>query len=93
LRATLGANAPRTLISESNVADNLAEVRRFEEAERLYLESVPAQERVLGATHPITRRTFAKVARMYDAWGKPDEAAAWRSKLAAAESAASSLRR
>ena len=76
-----GENAPRTLISQGNLADTLAKLKRYDEAEQLFRTAITGQERVLGRQHPTTRRTVAKLVAMYEAWGKSEKVAEWRPKL------------
>ena len=76
-----GENAPRTLISQGNLADTLAKLKRYDEAEQLFRTAITGQERVLGREHPTTRRTVAKLVAMYEAWGKSEKVAEWRPKL------------
>ena len=76
-----GENTPRTLISQGNLADTLAKLKRYDEAEQLFRTAITGQERVLGREHPTTRRTVAKLVAMYEAWGKSEKAAEWRPKL------------
>jgi hypothetical protein len=56
----------------------LARARRFEEAERELL-AVATLWRSSRDVDPLWRdRVAGQLAEMYDAWGKPDKAAAWR---------------
>ena len=81
LRKLLGETAPRTLISQGNLADTLGKLRRYGEAEHHYSSAIEGQQRVLGLDHPMTRRTIAKLVAMYEDWGQPDKAAQWLAKL------------
>ncbi|HTJ22542.1 MAG TPA: tetratricopeptide repeat-containing protein kinase family protein, partial [Gemmatimonadaceae bacterium] len=51
---------------------------RFAEADSLYRESVAVQRRFVSETHINVRLTYAGMARLYEAWGKPDSAAVYR---------------
>jgi serine/threonine-protein kinase len=51
---------------------------RFAEADSLYHESVAVQRRFVSETHINVRLTYAGMARLYEAWGKPDSAAVYR---------------
>lgn len=84
-RRVLGAAHPRTLASAASLAELLSAQERYEEAETLLLaahadldETLPARNRAEGLSASIER-----LARLYEAWGKPDEAAAWRERLEA----------
>ena len=52
--------------------------KRFEEAETLLLESHTAVNKTLGANDPRTRRARDRLFRLYEAWGKPDQAESYR---------------
>ena len=81
LRKLLGEAAPRTLISQGNLADTLGKLRRYGEAEHHYSSAIEGQQRELGPDYPMTRRTIAKLVAMYEDWGQPDKAAQWLAKL------------
>jgi hypothetical protein len=36
---------------------------------------------LLGEKHAETQRTVRELVKLYESWGKPDEAAQWRSRL------------
>ena len=48
-----------------NLANSYADQRKIAESERLFLEALHAQKRVLGASHPETLVTMADLALMY----------------------------
>ena len=61
---------------------------RFEEAEPLLVEAARAVEQASASIAANMRdrevnNAFEHVAQMYDAWGRPDDAAAWRDQTAA----------
>ena len=58
----------------------LAAAKRFDEAEPLLIAAAEAREKRLGPSHANTKASHADVAKLYDAWGKPDKAAQWRQR-------------
>jgi tetratricopeptide (TPR) repeat protein len=64
--------------SESVLGACLAAERRFAEAEPLLLRSAAALERARGRDHERTVEARARVAALYEEWGRPGRAAAWR---------------
>jgi hypothetical protein len=56
-------------------------MRRFGEAEPLALAAYEAYRDSFGVDAARTRETAARVAQLYEAWGKPTQAAEWRAKL------------
>lgn len=53
----------------------------YDEAEALLLESCGVLEQTLKRADDRTRQALRRLVELYDAWGKPDEAATWRQKL------------
>ena len=51
---------------------------RYEEAETLLLESHTAMNKAMGANDPRVQRAKARLVKLYEAWGKPEEAAVYR---------------
>ncbi|MHC4347832.1 MAG: tetratricopeptide repeat protein, partial [Planctomycetota bacterium] len=64
----------------------LIELRRYEDAETHLLEAHDFILAGLGPAHERTIEQIESLASLYDAWGKPEQAAEWRAKLPAAES-------
>ena len=62
---------------------------RYAQAEPLIVggyEGLKAREAKIPApSRPRLREAAERVARLYDAWGRPDEAAAWKLKLGLAD--------
>ena len=54
---------------------------RYDEAEKLYRETLEIQRRVLGQDHPDSLQATRNLVNLYEAWGKLDKAAEWRAKL------------
>ncbi len=77
----------------SNQAQLLGRLGRRREAEALLLASLAVIETALGPDHPRTHETERRLAELYTAWHRPDEAARWRARLAAAPSPAGDVAR
>jgi tetratricopeptide (TPR) repeat protein/predicted Ser/Thr protein kinase len=69
-------------------ADCLRDTERFPDAERCYLEALPIMQANFEPGHRMIAETMKSLARLYDAWGKPDEASAWRARADAAPNTA-----
>jgi len=54
---------------------------RYDEAEPLLLESYKSLKSSQGATNPRTRLALRRLIALYNAWGKPDTADQYQSKL------------
>ncbi|MBC8217713.1 MAG: tetratricopeptide repeat protein [Planctomycetes bacterium] len=52
-----------------------------EKAEPLLLEAINGRRLKLGDTHPHTKESLNSLIDLYEAWGKPENAKEWRSKL------------
>jgi len=59
----------------------LIAMKRYDEAEKALLLCQRRGEELLPAGHPNRTEAIEKLIVLYDAWGKPDEAAAWRGRL------------
>jgi len=57
------------------------EQARYDKAEPLLLEAVEGRRIKLGDKHPHTLESWKNLIDLYKAWGKPEKAAEWRSKL------------
>ncbi len=68
--------------TQSFIGECLQLQGRFEEAEELLLAAYPALAAQLGPDHRRTQRALQRVVDLYDAWGKPEEAAEYRARLA-----------
>lgn len=74
----MGPAHPKTISVRKTYATALAGLHRFEEAEtelRNLYDRCAAEH---GDTDGLTLRVSEQLAGLYDAWGRPDEAAAWR---------------
>lgn len=67
--------------AESILGEHLVLARRFGEAEPLLLGSERLLVASRGETAPIVQDARGRIVRLYEAWGKPDEAARWKSRL------------
>jgi serine/threonine protein kinase/tetratricopeptide (TPR) repeat protein len=54
--------------------------QNYAEAEPLLLASCRTLLQTRGVSHPQRRHAIDNVVKLYEAWGKPDEGAAWRKK-------------
>lgn len=50
---------------------------RYEEAETLLLESHAAMNKAMGANDPRVQSARLRLFKLYEAWGKPEQAAAY----------------
>ncbi len=76
-----------TFDAKSGLGEALLDQKKFAEAEPLLVsgyegmkqrkDKIPAQDM------PRLNKALERLVRLYDAWGKPDEAAMWRKELAA----------
>lgn len=62
-------------------ADCLRDSERWQEAERRYLEALPVLEANFGGDHRMVIEATKALVQLYEAWGKQDEAAAWRARI------------
>ncbi len=53
----------------------------YEQAEPLLLELLEGRQRMLIEAHPDTMAAMNELIKLYEAWGKPQKAEEWRSKL------------
>jgi len=58
-----------------------SEAKRFEEAEPLILGALPIIEQNFGPDHARTQAAVKRLISLYEAWGKPEKAAEYRSLL------------
>ena len=75
------ASAPSLPFSQVKLAGFLRDLGRFAEAERLLLDSAAAVREAGGSDHPGTNPVPAALAALYEAWGRPAEAARWRARM------------
>jgi eukaryotic-like serine/threonine-protein kinase len=71
----------RTAEAGSYLASCLTEKHRFDEADSLVSKSLPVLRKQLGDNHQRTIDALRRAIKLYEAWGKSDEAARYRSML------------
>ncbi|AHG88161.1 protein kinase [Gemmatirosa kalamazoonensis] len=76
--STFGPEAGITREIKAGLAGVLARQRRFAEADTLYRDALTSLHAVTADSHRAVRRTYAGMATLYAAWGKPDSAAVYR---------------
>jgi serine/threonine-protein kinase len=76
--AESGPEHTSTALTALRLADVLARGRRYVEADSIYRRSLAVVRRHTTDTHKDVRATYAGLASLYEAWGKPDSAAAFR---------------
>lgn len=59
----------------------LIDLGRYDAAEQQLKAAYEGETAMRGPRHRNTRAVVGDLVRLYDAWGKPDEAAMWRAKL------------
>ncbi len=67
-----------------DLGECLTKMRRYDEAEQQLLlarQLVRAEHGEADEAHPRIRQTTERLVALYEAWGKPGEAARWRAKL------------
>jgi serine/threonine-protein kinase len=79
-RRVLGNKVELTMVLANNLGVICIERGLYEEAERLLLEAAKRTRAVMGQPLPNTIRHLVK---LYEDWGKPDEAETWRAQLPA----------
>jgi serine/threonine-protein kinase len=83
----LPENHWRTAMARSILGDCLVRLHRFAEAEPLLLSSLETLERTRGnGTERQARRTRERIVRLYEAWGRPRQAVAYRVRTARSHS-------
>ncbi|HKQ48264.1 MAG TPA: tetratricopeptide repeat protein [Phycisphaerae bacterium] len=93
-QATLPAGSWRIAVTQCDLGLALTQLERFEEAERLLLESHATLNRTAGTQPRHEQKTIAGLADLYAAWeaaapgtGKAEKAAEWRAKLPTTQAA------
>ncbi len=73
-----GPDQTITALTWGGLADVLTRRRKFPEADSLYRAALAVIRSHTTDTHIDVRRTYAGLAALYQAWGKPDSAAVYR---------------
>jgi serine/threonine protein kinase len=82
-KAKLGPTHPNTLITTFGLGVLNLELKNYAAAEPYLLACQAAVETKRLDIHPnIRRESVPALVKLYDSWGKPEEAAKWRAKLA-----------
>jgi non-specific serine/threonine protein kinase/serine/threonine-protein kinase len=81
--AQLGPEHWRTAAVNRTLGATLTGERRYAEAEPILIESYELLRKKRGDSNPTTRSSLERLIELYDAWQKPEQAAAYRSKLSA----------
>jgi serine/threonine-protein kinase len=76
----------RTAEAESVLGGCLAALHRYDEAEPLLVESYATLKAKRGERNNLTQQTLKRLIDLYEAWGKPDQAAQYRALLPKPES-------
>jgi len=77
----LGTQDDKVLRQLVGLAALYVEQARYADAEPLLLQEFQRRENLFGPEHSHTVALLNQLVNLYDAWGKPDEAATWRAKL------------
>jgi tetratricopeptide (TPR) repeat protein len=85
---TLPTGHELTAATESLLGACLTALKKYEEAEVLLLRSVAALQAAPGVAATTVRRAQDRLLQLYEAWGRPEQADAWRKKLREAKGAA-----
>ena len=75
------ADAWRLARAESTLGECLTALQRFDEAEPVLVGAYEALLGAKGEAFAATVTALQRVITLYDAWGKPEQAAEWRAKL------------
>ena len=80
-RRVIGESHPRTILTILKLGSLYVESKRFDEAETLLLSAHSSAARTVGEHDAMVQGVIKELAKLYDAWGRPKEANAWRAKL------------
>jgi serine/threonine-protein kinase len=83
LRASQSNEHRQTATVAYHLASALRAEGAYAEAEPLYQEALATLRVQLGDTHKTVQTIVAELSALYEAWGQPDRAAAYRDQLAA----------
>jgi hypothetical protein len=79
-RSSLPESDALIAITQSALGECLASLERYDEAESLLLESYSRLAPRGNEPSVEARTTGGHLVRLYEAWGKPERAAEWRSR-------------
>ncbi|MEM7352429.1 MAG: serine/threonine-protein kinase, partial [Acidobacteriota bacterium] len=77
-RQVFGAEHPMVAQSSRNLGVVLTHRRDFAAAESLLAQALEMYSKSLGPNHPALASTRERLAQLYDAWGRPEDATRWR---------------
>jgi tetratricopeptide (TPR) repeat protein len=84
-KAKLAPDHRDTLLAQSELGDSYCHAGRFAEAEPLLAQAYEGFKeraaRIPREEPGFLNTTLERLVYLYDAWGKPDEAARWRKEL------------
>lgn len=85
VRAALSDDHYLTAEAEGELGECLVTLKEYEKAEALLKKSLDRLRNVLGDEHPSTQQAFKRMEGLYQALGKPDEAARYANLLSKRE--------
>ncbi len=80
-RAALGDDTLPVLGSQARLGHVLTDLGRYAEADSLMVHSAGRLEAQSGLADRHTQEAVHYLVELYEAWGRPEQAAAWRVKL------------
>ena len=66
--------------AESVLGDALTDQGRYQEAQELLLAGQEAMAGDSGASDTRKHESIERLVKLYEAWGRPDQAASWRAR-------------
>ena len=78
---TLGRNHPSSLETMNDLAVLYKQQTRYDDAKYLLLDVIKGRRLKLGNAHPHTLQSLNNLIELYEAWGMPEKAEEWRTKL------------
>jgi tetratricopeptide (TPR) repeat protein len=80
-RRRFGPKHPDALRYQGRLADTLLRQKKYPEAEPLLVERYNLLAQIKEVPAKDLRTAAAQLVKLYEAWGKPDQAATWRKKV------------
>ncbi|MEO8432090.1 MAG: serine/threonine-protein kinase [Acidobacteriota bacterium] len=81
LTRTLGPEHPDVAHVLTSMGELFIKQKRYAEGEPALLRALEVRRKVFGEAHLRTQRTIKDLGDLYEGWGKPAQAKAWRGKL------------
>jgi tetratricopeptide (TPR) repeat protein len=88
LSRKLGPDHPDVSHVRNAMGELLIKQKKYAEAEPALLRALEVRMKVFGEAHPRTQRTIKDLGDLYEGWGKPAQAQAYRARLVPAPTAA-----